>query len=138
MGLYFGEFEMKEELRRVAKSSILTRSLPPSSVFTFPSAFAQNAATLVVGRAIAGLAASAPMTVRLSSQTLRDSTKLASGLPRKLSFSSLLQVIGGCIADMWDARQRGWPMAAFSGTLFVSTPSDLGFSSRATKSKQRS
>ncbi|KAL7415092.1 major facilitator superfamily domain-containing protein [Mrakia frigida] len=59
-------------------------------IFTFPSAFAQNAATLVVGRAIAGLAASAPMTV-----------------------------IGGCIADMWEARERGWPMAAFSGTLFV-------------------
>jgi len=137
MGLYFGEFETKEELRRVAKSSILTRSLPPSSVFTFPSAFAQNAATLVVGRAIAGLAASAPMTVRLSSQTLRDSTKLASAYLGN-SLSRLLQVIGGCIADMWDARQRGWPMAAFSGTLFVSTPSDSGFSRRATKSKQRS
>lgn len=42
-------------------------------VFTFPSAFAKNAATLVVGRAIAGLAASAPMTGEF--QLRRDSAR---------------------------------------------------------------
>ncbi|KAL7409823.1 major facilitator superfamily domain-containing protein [Mrakia frigida] len=59
-------------------------------VFTFPSAFAKNAASLVVGRALAGLAASAPMTV-----------------------------IGGSIADMWDTKDRGLPMAIFSATVFM-------------------
>jgi MFS family permease len=58
--------------------------------FTFPSAFAPNAASMVVGRALAGIAASAPMTV-----------------------------IGGTIADMWELRDRGLPMALFSGTVFI-------------------
>lgn len=59
-------------------------------LFTFPSAFAQNVATLNVGRAIAGLAASAPMTV-----------------------------IGGVLSDIFDSSERGKPMALFSGTVFM-------------------
>ena len=47
-------------------------------------------ATLVVSRQIAGLAASAPVTN-----------------------------VGGSIADVWDVKDRGGPMALFSGTLFI-------------------
>jgi MFS family permease len=57
-------------------------------IFTLPSALARNAATLVVGRMIAGLAASAPMCN-----------------------------IGGSIADVWAIEERGAPMALFSCTL---------------------
>ncbi|KAF9479216.1 MFS polyamine transporter [Pholiota conissans] len=59
-------------------------------IFTLPSALAHNAATLVVGRMIAGLSASAPMCN-----------------------------IGGSIADVWAIEERGAPMAIFSMTLFA-------------------
>jgi MFS family permease len=47
-------------------------------------------ATLIVSRQIAGIAASAPVTN-----------------------------VGGSIADVWDVKDRGGPMALFSGTLFI-------------------
>ncbi|KAG6907781.1 hypothetical protein DXG01_007388 [Tephrocybe rancida] len=59
-------------------------------IFTLPSALPQNAATLVVGRQLAGIAASAPMSN-----------------------------VGGTIADIWAMEDRGIPMAIFSGTLFL-------------------
>lgn len=59
-------------------------------IFTLPSALAKNAATLVVARMIAGLAASAPMCN-----------------------------VGGTIADVWEIENRGAPMAIFSGTIFL-------------------
>ncbi|EAU87133.1 spermine transporter [Coprinopsis cinerea okayama7 len=59
-------------------------------IFTLPSALAKNIATLVVSRQIAGLAASAPVCN-----------------------------VGGSIADVWDVKDRGAPMALFSGTLFI-------------------
>ncbi|PPQ90717.1 hypothetical protein CVT25_005025 [Psilocybe cyanescens] len=59
-------------------------------IFTLPSALARNAATLVVGRMLAGIAASAPMCN-----------------------------IGGSIADVWSIEDRGIPMAMFSITLFI-------------------
>jgi MFS family permease len=59
-------------------------------IFTFPSAFARNVTTLVVGRALAGLSASAPMCI-----------------------------IGGSLADLWSEEQRGRPLAVFSMTVFV-------------------
>ncbi|KAF8910195.1 MFS polyamine transporter [Gymnopilus junonius] len=59
-------------------------------IFTLPSMLAHNAATLVVGRMIAGLAASAPMCN-----------------------------VGGSIADVWAVEERGAPMAIFSATLFM-------------------
>ncbi|KAF8066995.1 MFS polyamine transporter [Lyophyllum atratum] len=59
-------------------------------IFTLPSALSKNAATLVVARQIAGLAASAPMTN-----------------------------VGGTIADIWAVEDRGIPMAIFSGTIFM-------------------
>ncbi|KAF8965491.1 MFS polyamine transporter [Flammula alnicola] len=59
-------------------------------IFTLPSALAHNSATLVVGRMLAGLSASAPMCN-----------------------------IGGSIADVWAVENRGAPMAVFSATLFA-------------------
>ncbi|KAE9411519.1 MFS polyamine transporter [Gymnopus androsaceus JB14] len=59
-------------------------------IFTLPSALAKNAATLVVARQIAGLAASAPMCN-----------------------------VGGSIADIWSVEERGVPMAIFSVTIFM-------------------
>jgi MFS family permease len=59
-------------------------------IFTFPSAFAKNVATLNIGRAIAGFCASSCMTV-----------------------------IGGIISDLFDSAERGKPMALFSGTVFM-------------------
>ena len=57
-------------------------------IFTLPSALAKNSATLVIGRILAGLAASAPMCN-----------------------------VGGTIADLWSIEQRGAPMAIFSTTI---------------------
>ena len=58
------------------------------SIFTLPSALAKNGATLIIGRMLAGLAASAPMCN-----------------------------VGGTIADVWSVEQRGAPMAIFSATI---------------------
>ncbi|KAG9219864.1 hypothetical protein CCMSSC00406_0009611 [Pleurotus cornucopiae] len=57
-------------------------------IFTLPGPLAKNAATLIVSRQIAGIAASAPMCN-----------------------------VGGSIADVWTVEQRGIPMAVFSMTL---------------------
>ncbi|KAG6827017.1 hypothetical protein H0H92_013537 [Tricholoma furcatifolium] len=59
-------------------------------IFTLPAPLARNRATLIVSRALAGLAASAPMCN-----------------------------VGGTIADVWAIEDRGIPMAIFSATLFM-------------------
>ncbi|MCJ1389125.1 Synaptic vesicle transporter SVOP [Xylographa bjoerkii] len=59
-------------------------------IFTIPGAVAPNIATLLVTRAIDGIAFSAPMTL-----------------------------VGGTLADLWRAEERGVPMAAFSAAPFV-------------------
>ncbi|ESK92459.1 mfs polyamine transporter [Moniliophthora roreri MCA 2997] len=59
-------------------------------IFTLPSALAKNAATLVIGRQIAGLAASAPICN-----------------------------VGGSVADIWTIEERGLPMATFSFAIFL-------------------
>ncbi|KAK5633640.1 hypothetical protein RRF57_009354 [Xylaria bambusicola] len=59
-------------------------------MFILPCALAKNIATLLVGRAIDGIAFSAPITI-----------------------------IGGTLADLWKAEERGIPMAAFSAAPFV-------------------
>lgn len=59
-------------------------------IFTIPGAVAQNIGTLLVTRAIAGIAFSAPMTL-----------------------------VGGTLADMWRNEERGVPMAAFSAAPFI-------------------
>lgn len=59
-------------------------------IFTIPGAVAKNIATLLVTRAIAGIAFSAPMTL-----------------------------VGGTLADLWRNEERGVPMAAFSAAPFI-------------------
>ncbi|KII93524.1 hypothetical protein PLICRDRAFT_395433 [Plicaturopsis crispa FD-325 SS-3] len=59
-------------------------------VFTLPDPLAKNAATLIVSRQIAGLAASAPMCN-----------------------------VGGSVSDVWAVEERGIPMALFSVTIFM-------------------
>ncbi|KAG6833256.1 hypothetical protein H0H87_009431 [Tephrocybe sp. NHM501043] len=59
-------------------------------IFTLPSALAPNRATLIVSRALAGIAASAPMCN-----------------------------VGGTVADIWEIKDRGFPMALFSATIFL-------------------
>lgn len=59
-------------------------------IFTIPGAVAKNIETLLVTRAIAGIAFSAPMTL-----------------------------VGGTLADLWKNEERGVPMAAFSAAPFI-------------------
>lgn len=59
-------------------------------IFTLPSAVADNIATMLAARMIAGLAASVPMTN-----------------------------MGGTISDIWAPEEKGLPMAVFSSTLFI-------------------
>ncbi|KAI1376526.1 MFS general substrate transporter [Hypoxylon crocopeplum] len=59
-------------------------------IFIIPGAVAKNIATLLVARAIDGIAFSAPMTL-----------------------------VGGTLADLWRSEERGIPMAAFSAAPFI-------------------
>ncbi|KAI1391509.1 MFS general substrate transporter [Hypoxylon trugodes] len=59
-------------------------------VFIIPGAVAKNIGTLLVARAIDGIAFSAPMTL-----------------------------VGGTLADLWKSEERGIPMAAFSAAPFI-------------------
>ncbi|KAI1877259.1 uncharacterized protein JN550_001331 [Neoarthrinium moseri] len=59
-------------------------------IFIIPCAVAPNIATLLVCRAIDGIAFSAPMTL-----------------------------VGGTLADLWKNEERGVPMAAFSAAPFI-------------------
>lgn len=59
-------------------------------VFIIPCAVAKNAATLVICRLIDGIAFSGPMTL-----------------------------VGGTLAGLWKAEERGVPMAAFSAAPFI-------------------
>lgn len=59
-------------------------------IFVIPCAVAPNIGTLIVCRAIDGIAFSAPMTL-----------------------------VGGTLADLWKNEERGVPMAAFSASPFI-------------------
>jgi len=72
--------------RRVIYGSTLFLAV----LFTIPGAVAKNIGTLLVTRAIAGIAFSAPMTL-----------------------------VGGTLADLWKNEERGVPMAAFSAAPFI-------------------
>ncbi|KAI0401345.1 major facilitator superfamily domain-containing protein [Xylaria palmicola] len=69
---------------------IYISTLGVAVIFVIPCALAQNTETLLVGRAIDGIAFSAPITI-----------------------------IGGTLADLWRAEERGIPMAAFSAAPFI-------------------
>ncbi|CAG8980160.1 hypothetical protein HYALB_00007399 [Hymenoscyphus albidus] len=72
--------------RRIIYASTLLVAV----VFIIPCALAPNIQTLLVCRAIDGIAFSAPMTL-----------------------------VGGTLADMWRTEERGVPMAAFSAAPFI-------------------
>jgi multidrug resistance protein len=72
--------------RRVMYASTLTLAV----IFIIPCAVAPNIGTLLVCRAIDGIAFSAPITL-----------------------------VGGTLADLWRTEERGVPMAAFSAAPFL-------------------
>jgi sugar phosphate permease len=72
--------------RRIIYGSTLLLAV----IFIIPSAVAKNIETLLVCRAIDGIAFSAPMTL-----------------------------VGGTLADLWRNEERGVPMAAFSAAPFI-------------------
>lgn len=72
--------------RRVIYASTLLVAV----IFIIPCAVAKNMTTLLVCRAIDGIAFSAPMTL-----------------------------VGGTLADLWKTEERGVPMAAFSAAPFI-------------------
>ncbi|KAL2183911.1 MFS general substrate transporter [Thermothelomyces heterothallicus CBS 203.75] len=72
--------------RRIIYGSTLLAAV----VFIIPCAVAKNIGTLIVCRAIDGIAFSAPMTL-----------------------------VGGTLADLWRNEERGVPMAAFSAAPFI-------------------
>ncbi|KDR73178.1 hypothetical protein GALMADRAFT_228304 [Galerina marginata CBS 339.88] len=90
MGFGIGPLFMAPLSEVFGRKPIYCASMFLYFIFTLPSALAQNAATLVVGRMLAGLCASAPMCN-----------------------------VGGSIADVWAIKDRGTPMAVFSATIFL-------------------
>ncbi|KAK2814053.1 hypothetical protein FQN50_000457 [Emmonsiellopsis sp. PD_5] len=74
----------------IGRRPVYASTLLVAVIFLIPCAVAKNFATLVVCRAISGIAFSAPMTL-----------------------------VGGTLADMWKNEERGVPMAAFSAAPFV-------------------
>lgn len=74
----------------VGRRPIYGSTLLVALVFIIPAAASKNITTLVVARAIDGIAFSAPLTL-----------------------------VGGTLADLWRAEERGVPMAAFSAAPFL-------------------
>jgi multidrug resistance protein len=74
----------------LGRKIIYVTTLGFAVVFIIPCALAKNIATLLVCRAIDGIAFSAPMTL-----------------------------VGGSLADLWRTEERGVPMAAFSAAPFI-------------------
>lgn len=72
------------------RKPIYVSTLFVAVIFIIPCAVAKNYPTLVVCRAIDGIAFSAPMTL-----------------------------VGGTLADLWKNEERGVPMAAFSAAPFL-------------------
>lgn len=69
---------------------IYATTLLVATIFVIPCAVSKNVGTLLVCRAIDGIAFSAPMTL-----------------------------VGGTLADLWKNEERGVPMAAFSAAPFI-------------------
>lgn len=90
MGFGFGPLIFAPLSELFGRKPIYCVSIFLYFIFTLPSALAKNGATLIIGRMLAGLAASAPMCN-----------------------------VGGTIADVWSIEQRGAPMAIFSTTIFL-------------------
>lgn len=86
-------FEKRDrKANRVSSGSTLLIAV----IFIVPCAVAKNIGTLLVCRAIDGIAFSAPMTL-----------------------------VGGTLADLWRNEERGVPMAAFSAAPFLGPASEF-------------
>ena len=75
------------------RKPLYLRTMGLAVIFVIPCAVSQNIATLIVCRAIDGIAFSAPMTL-----------------------------VGGTLADMWKNEERAVAMTAFSAAPFISPP----------------
>jgi multidrug resistance protein len=74
----------------VGRRPVYGATLLLALIFVIPCAVSKNLGTLIVCRAIDGIAFSAPMTL-----------------------------VGGTLADLWRNEERGVPMAAFSASPFI-------------------
>ncbi|RFU29249.1 hypothetical protein B7463_g7104, partial [Scytalidium lignicola] len=74
----------------IGRRLIYGSTLLLATIFVIPCAVSKNIGTLIVCRAIDGIAFSAPMTL-----------------------------VGGTLADLWKTEERGVPMAAFSAAPFI-------------------
>jgi multidrug resistance protein len=74
----------------VGRRPVYAVTLLLAVIFVIPCAVSKNIGTLIVCRAIDGIAFSAPMTL-----------------------------VGGTLADLWRNEERGVPMAAFSASPFI-------------------
>lgn len=74
----------------VGRKPVYVSTMFLAVVFIIPCALSKNIGTLLVCRLIDGIAFSAPMTL-----------------------------VGGTLADLWRAEERGIPMAAFSASPFI-------------------
>lgn len=74
----------------LGRRRIYASTLAIAVIFVIPAAVAPNIQTLLIARAIDGIAFSAPMTL-----------------------------VGGTLADLWRSEERGVPMAAFSAAPFI-------------------
>jgi len=90
MGFGVGPMVFAPMSEIVGRRPIYASTLLIAIIFIIPCAVAKNIGTLLVCRAIDGIAFSAPMTL-----------------------------VGGTLADLWRPEERGVPMAAFSAAPFI-------------------
>ncbi|KAM9934229.1 hypothetical protein OXX80_006174 [Metschnikowia pulcherrima] len=90
LGFGFGPLVFAPASEEVGRKPVYAVTLGIAVIFIIPCGLAKNIGTLLVCRLIDGLAFSAPMCL-----------------------------IGGSLADIWDAKERGLAMAVFSAAPFL-------------------
>ncbi|KKK12223.1 hypothetical protein P175DRAFT_0501769 [Aspergillus ochraceoroseus IBT 24754] len=90
IGFGVGPMAFAPASEMIGRRPVYAVTLLVAVVFIIPCAVAPNIGTLIVCRAIDGIAFSAPMTL-----------------------------VGGTLADLWKNEERGVPMAAFSASPFL-------------------
>jgi hypothetical protein len=92
----------------LGRRTVYATTLFVAVIFIIPCAVATNVATLVVCRLIDGIAFSAPMTLGAYSLYTHQNNSVTDTF-----------LVGGTLADLWRAEERGVPMAAFSAAPFL-------------------
>lgn len=90
LGFGFGPLAFAPLSEELGRQKIYAVSLALGLIFIIPCGLAHNITTLIMGRLLDGLAFSAPMCL-----------------------------IGGSLADIWEAQERGTAMAIFSAAPFL-------------------